>query len=71
MRPWGSVGVVDGEGFMALMEGRDPGTGERLRRVGGRSKVAAFDLTFSAPKSVSVLFAVGDRVHGRCASRRA
>ena len=57
----GLGGVVDGEGFMALMEGRDPGTGERLRRVGGRSKVAAFDLTFSAPKSVSVLFAVGDR----------
>ena len=45
---------------MALMEGRDPGTGERLKRVGGRSKVAAFDLTFSAPKSVSVLFAIGE-----------
>jgi hypothetical protein len=28
-------------------------------------KVAAFDLTFSAPKSVSVLFAVGDGVLGR------
>jgi conjugative relaxase-like TrwC/TraI family protein len=42
------------------MEGRHPGTGERLKRVGGRSRVAAFDLTFSAPKSVSVLFAVGD-----------
>jgi conjugative relaxase-like TrwC/TraI family protein len=58
-----SIGVggrVDGDGFMALMEGRDPGTGERLRRVGGRSKVAAFDLTFSAPKSVSVLFAIGE-----------
>ena len=53
-------GRVDDEGFMALMEGRDPGTGERLRRVGGRSKVAAFDLTFSAPKSVSVLFAIGE-----------
>ena len=47
-------------GFMALMDGRDPGTGERLKRVGGRSKVAAFDLTFSAPKSVSVLFAIGE-----------
>jgi conjugative relaxase-like TrwC/TraI family protein len=45
---------------MALMEGRDPGTGERLKRVGGRSKVAALDLTFSAPKSVSVLFAIGE-----------
>jgi conjugative relaxase-like TrwC/TraI family protein len=55
-------GRVDNDGFMALMEGRDPGTGERLRRVGGRSKVAAFDLTFSAPKSVSVLFAIGEPV---------
>ena len=51
------AGRVDDDGFMALMEGRDPRTGEQLRRVGGRSKVAAFDLTFSAPKSVSVLFA--------------
>ena len=53
-------GPVDDDGFMALMDGRDPGTGERLKRFGGRSKVAAFDLTFSAPKSVSVLFAVGE-----------
>ena len=55
----GLAGRVDDDGFMALMEGRDPSTGERLKRVGGRSKVAAFDLTFSAPKSVSVLFAIG------------
>ena len=55
-------GRVDDDGFMALMEGRDPGTGARLKRVGGRSKVAAFDLTFSAPKSVSVLFAIGEPV---------
>ena len=53
-------GQVDDDGFMALMDGRDPGTGDRLKRVGGRSKVAAFDLTFSAPKSVSVLFAIGE-----------
>jgi conjugative relaxase-like TrwC/TraI family protein len=53
-------GRVDDDGFMALMEGLDPGMGERLKRVGGRSKVAAFDLTFSAPKSVSVLFAIGE-----------
>ena len=56
----GVGGRVGDDGFMALMDGRDPGTGERLKRVGGRSKVAAFDLTFSAPKSVSVLFAVGE-----------
>jgi conjugative relaxase-like TrwC/TraI family protein len=55
----GLAGEVDKDGFAALMEGRDPATGDSLKRVGGRSKVAAFDLTFSAPKSVSVLFAVG------------
>jgi conjugative relaxase-like TrwC/TraI family protein len=54
------AGEVDKRGFAALMDGRHPGTGERLKRLGGRSKVAAFDLTFSAPKSVSVLFAAGD-----------
>ena len=32
-------GRVDDDDFMALMEGRDPRTGERLKRVGGRSKV--------------------------------
>jgi conjugative relaxase-like TrwC/TraI family protein len=53
-------GRVDDDGFRALMEGRDPGTGEGLKRIGGRSKVAAFDLTFSAPKSVSVLVAIGE-----------
>src|SRR4029450_8457308 len=55
-------GRVAEDGVMALMDGRDPGTGERLRRVSGRSKVAAFDLTFSAPKSVSLLFAIGEPV---------
>jgi hypothetical protein len=65
-------GQVDDDGFMALMDGRDPGTGERLKRVAGRSKVAAFDLTFSALKSVSVLSRSasgaggGARVGGRC-----
>ena len=53
-------GRVDDGGFMALMDGRDPRTGERVKRLAGRSKVAAFDLTFSAPKSVSVLFAIGE-----------
>ena len=40
--------------------GRWTGSGAETLRVGGRSKVAAFDLTFSAPKSVSVLFAIGE-----------
>ena len=56
----GLSGQVEGDGFMRAMEGCDPRTGERLRPEHGRTKVAAFDLTFSAPKSVSVLFAVAD-----------
>jgi conjugative relaxase-like TrwC/TraI family protein len=59
----GGVGVsgrVDRDAFMRAMDGCDPRTGERLRPSHGRTKVAAFDLTFSAPKSVSVLFAIAD-----------
>ena len=36
---WVEARVVTG--FMALMDGCDPGTGQRLKRVGRRSKVAA------------------------------
>jgi conjugative relaxase-like TrwC/TraI family protein len=44
-----------------LLSGRSPRTGEEL--VGGRGRKptnAGFDLTFTAPKSVSLLLAVGD-----------
>jgi hypothetical protein len=51
-------GRVSRDGFMALMRGEHPVDGWVLRRMTERSKVAAIDLTFSAPKSVSVLFAV-------------
>ncbi|MBV9948370.1 MAG: relaxase domain-containing protein, partial [Myxococcales bacterium] len=56
----GASGRVDREAFMRAMDGRDPRTGERMKPEHGRTKVAAFDLTFSAPKSVSVLFAISD-----------
>ena len=52
--------VVDPGQFMALMRGESPVDGARLRRMGSCSTVAAIDLTFSAPKSVSVLFAVAE-----------
>ena len=52
---------VTADGFMLLMRGVNPLDGSVLRPMGERSKVAAIDLTFSAPKSVSVLFAVGGR----------
>src|SRR5664279_2859020 len=47
--------------FIALMEGRDPGTGVWLRRAGADgSRGGGIDATFSAPKSVSVVWALGD-----------
>lgn len=49
--------VEDGE-LSLLMAGRDPRTGRMLREQ--PVKVAALDLTFSAPKSVSVLHGVAD-----------
>jgi conjugative relaxase-like TrwC/TraI family protein len=52
--------AVDAGQFMALMRGESPVDGALLRRMGSCSTVAAIDLTFSAPKSVSVLFAVGE-----------
>jgi conjugative relaxase-like TrwC/TraI family protein len=52
---------VDGRDFIALMEGRHPGTGGWLRRAGADgSRGGGIDVTFSAPKSVSVVWALGD-----------
>jgi conjugative relaxase-like TrwC/TraI family protein len=56
----GLEGKVDAEAFGALIAARDPASGEVLRAGSGRDRVCALDLTFSAPKSVSVLFAIGD-----------
>jgi conjugative relaxase-like TrwC/TraI family protein len=52
---------VSGEDFIALMEGRHPETGEWLRPEGaGGGRGGGIDVTFSAPKSVSVVWALGD-----------
>jgi TrwC relaxase len=52
---------VDGPQFIALMEGRDPGTGRWLRPAGADgTRGGGIDVTFSAPKSVSVVWALGD-----------
>ena len=55
----GLVGEVAGDDLAALLAHADPVTGAPL--TGGRSapKVAGFDLTFCAPKSVSLLWAFG------------
>ena len=59
-RVLGLEGRVDDEAFAALLGGRAPSGGPRLRGVQGSHDVAGFDLTFSAPKSVSVLFGVAE-----------
>ncbi len=56
----GLAGEVDEETFLTLMAGLDPETGEPLGRRYGDESVRGFDVTASAPKSVSVLFALGD-----------
>ena len=60
-RALGLEGRVSGAQLTALLAGDDPrDPRRRLRDALSDSRVAAFDLTFSAPKSVSVLFAVAD-----------
>ncbi|HEX6299386.1 MAG TPA: MobF family relaxase [Acidimicrobiia bacterium] len=56
----GLSGQVDAEPFLAVMAGQDPVSGEHLGRAYRDGSVRGYDATFSAPKSVSVLFAVGD-----------
>lgn len=50
---------VQREELSALMHGISPSDGNELRRAGGDgTRVAGIDMTFSAPKSVSALWAV-------------
>jgi len=66
-------GQVDAESYSAILEGRDPITGKQLvRRPDTRYRpgpdgtekrvepVLGYDVRFSAPKSVSILYALGD-----------
>jgi conjugative relaxase-like TrwC/TraI family protein len=51
----GLAGRVESPPFSEVLQGRDPLRGGTLRRSGGDRSVAGYDLTFCAPKSVSVL----------------
>ena len=53
----GVRGAVDPSRLQAVLDGRHPEADRRLRS--DRASVLGFDLTFSAPKSVSVVFALG------------
>jgi conjugative relaxase-like TrwC/TraI family protein len=56
----GLTGPVAAHDLRSVLAGLDPRDGSTLRSARGSVHVAAFDLTFSAPKSVSVVFGVGD-----------
>ena len=55
----GLYGVVDAEPLRRLVEVFHPLTGEELLSGSRPRRVHAFDATFSAPKSVSLLWAFG------------
>ncbi|HDH26206.1 MAG TPA: hypothetical protein ENH00_08450, partial [Actinobacteria bacterium] len=56
----GLRGGVSAEGLVRLFDGQHPTTGEQLGRRIRKDGVAAWDLTFSADKSVSLLWAFAD-----------
>ncbi|HTC81562.1 MAG TPA: MobF family relaxase, partial [Acidimicrobiia bacterium] len=55
----GLTGVVEADHLEALLLGRDPTTDTELLSARRPRTVTAFDVTFSAPKSVSLLWAFG------------
>tara|TARA_R110002050_G_scaffold111202_3_gene224651 strand:+ start:111406 stop:112503 length:1098 start_codon:yes stop_codon:yes gene_type:complete len=66
-------GPVSKADFEAALNGIDPKTGERLTQI-GKSHAPGWDMTFSAPKSVSVMWALsppGDRKTIEAAHRQA
>ncbi len=55
---FGLKGEVDADALRAVIAGEDPTTGTRL--AAKSRKIAGYDLCFRAPKSVSLLFGLGD-----------
>ncbi|CAN5683958.1 MobF family relaxase [soil metagenome] len=55
----GLEGLVRPDDLRSVLTGTDPATGERLHRAKNR-KVPGWDLTFRAPKSVSILWGLGE-----------
>ncbi len=66
----GLRGVVDDAAFVNVIGGLDPTGAYVLGRRHGEESVRGFDVTFSAPKSVSVLWGLGDETRAPKCSRR-
>jgi len=56
----GLGGEVSDDGFMRMLAGAHPDTAARLAEPAAGRRVTGFDLTFRAPKSVSLLYGFGD-----------
>ena len=56
----GLSGEVEADKLAAVLAHEHPRTGETLTRSRSHPQVAGFDATFSAPKSVSLLFGLSD-----------
>jgi conjugative relaxase-like TrwC/TraI family protein len=56
----GLSGTVTAEDLQAVLDGRNPTTGRSLIIARRPDRLPGLDLTFSAPKSVSLLFALSD-----------
>lgn len=59
-RELGLGGEVEDDDLHAVLNGLSPRTADPLAATHGGARVPGFDLTFSAPKSVSVAFGLGD-----------
>src|ERR687898_2258097 len=57
----GLEGTVERDQLHAVLAGRNPRTDAPLLRLLRKDRVPGFDVTFSAPKSVSVLWATADQ----------
>lgn len=56
----GLSGAVTADQLRSMLHGHHPLTGLPLGRRFGSQRIVAFDVTFSVPKSVSILYALGD-----------
>jgi conjugative relaxase-like TrwC/TraI family protein len=65
----GLSGEVDVEQFRRMLDGQNPATGEDLGGRMDRRKTVAFDLAFSAPKSVSLLRMAADEATSKTIDR--